>query len=425
MAFRILESQNKIALTLAFLVLPLVIDLRHALAGGYAIPHQTARAVSLSNAVTAGIDDASAVYANPAALREIEGNQLLGGMTYINNVSSVGNSGRRSVNIHDDNFIPTLFANYHIEGTDLTAGIGLYSPFGLATSYAEDTFTRFGAIRSEIRTLYVTPAVGWQVNPTLSVGAGVSFVHSSAMFTRALFLGPGTEGRLRLADTDNGFTFNLGLLVKPHDKLKIGLTYRGRLDLNFDTGQVKVADGTGAISTARSKGTQMPLPPVISMGIHWKMTPSWSAEFVHDFTHWSEFRHLKARFTPALLGGALSGLFIQQLWKDTHTLRLGTAYRLNERLELRGGIAVDETPIPARTLGPSIPGADILTLNAGLGYQWKSLGIDVGYMAVFYKNRNVLSNVLEADNLANTVAPGRDKYQTFHNFVSVHLRYRF
>lgn len=411
--------------TWALTYLMLLTGTKLAYGGGYAIPPQTASGIALSNAVTAGVEDPSAVYVNPAALTEVDGNQIMGGLIYINSVSSVSNSGTNSPNKHDDNFIPTLFANYHIPRTNVTAGIGLYSPFGLATSYAENSFTRFGAIRSELRTAYVTPAVAWQAHPALSVGAGLSFVHSSALFSRALFLGPGAEGRLRLADTDNGYSYTVGILAKPHEKIKVGFNYRGRVDLNFDTGQVKVADATGTVSTARSKGTQIPLPPVISVGIQWQITPAWSAEFDYNFTHWSEFQHLKARFTPSLLGGLLPGLFIQELWKDTSTLRLGMAYRLNRSLELRGGIILDETPIPARTLSPSIPGADLLTVNGGIRYNWNNLALDLGYMAAFYKTRRVINNVLEADNLANTVAPGSDKYRTFQNLVSLHLSYRF
>ncbi|MBI2210506.1 MAG: transporter [Deltaproteobacteria bacterium] len=399
--------------------------LQEASGGGYAIPHQSARAVGLANAVTAGVADPSAVYVNPAALTEIEGNRILAGVNYIHVVSSIGNSGRTSVNRHDDNFIPTFFANYHLPATDLTAGIGLYAPYGLAASYDENSFTRFGAVRSELRTMYLTPAISWRMNPSLSVGGGLSFVHSSALFARSLFLGGGAEGKVRLTDTDNGYGYNVGLLYKPVERIKLGLTYRSRVDLNFDTALAKVADATGAISTARSKGTQIPLPPVISMGLNWQITPDWAAEFVYDYTHWSEFRHLKARFTPALLGGGLGGLFIQSLWKDASILRLGASYRATENLELRAGVTVDETPIPARTLSPSIPGADLLTLNAGLGYRWGSVGVDLAYMAVFYMKRSVLNDVLEAGNSANTVAPGRDKYEIFHNFVSLHLTYRF
>ncbi len=397
-------------------------------AGGYAIPHQTAKAVSLSNAVTAGVNDPSAVYVNPAALTEVDGNQVLGGITYINTVSSVSNSGRRSVNKHDDSFLPTLFANYHIPKTDLTFGIGLYSPFGLATTYAEDGFTRFGAVRSELKTIYVTNAMAWRVNPYLSFGGGLSFIHSSALFSRAIFLGAAGEGRIRLTDTDNGFTFNLGALFKPHKDVKIGLTYRGREILNFDTAKAKIANVTGAVTTVKSKGTQLPLPPVISLGINWQPTSAWALEFVYDYTRWSEFPHLKARFDQSVLlapGLPFSGLFIQELWKNTSTLRLGSSYQLDDVFELRAGIAVDETPIPGNTLGPSIPGADILTLNGGFGYAWKGFTLDVGYMAVFYKNRRVLNNVLEADTPLNPFTPGRDKYETFNNFVSLNIQYRF
>ena len=135
------------------LLLLTALPLGHAFAGGYAIPPQTAKATTLGNAVTAGIDDPSAVYINPAGLAEIEGNQILGDLNYINNISSVTNSGRRSGNKKDDNFIPALFGNYHIPGTDLTAGIGLYAPFGLSVSYDSDSFTRFASIETKLRTL--------------------------------------------------------------------------------------------------------------------------------------------------------------------------------------------------------------------------------------------------------------------------------
>lgn len=407
-----------------YLLLVLTLE-TSALAGGFAIPHQTAKGVGLSNAVTAGVDDPSAVYVNPAALTEVEGNQLLGGLNYINTVSGVANSDRRSTNKHDDSFIPTLFANYHIPGTDLSAGIGLYSPFGLATTYDENSFTRFGAIRSELRTIFFTPAVAWQIHPTVSIGGGVSFVHSAVLFSRRLFLGPGAEGRLRLTDTDNDFAYNLGVLYKPTDNLKIGFTYRGRADLDFDTGKAKALDAFGAPSRVGAKASPLALPPFMSLGINYQLTPAWSAEFVYDYTRWREFRHLRVVFSPALLGGALPSIFLKEFWKDTHTFRLGTAYRFREDLELRGGIALDETPIPGKTLGPSIPGADILTLNAGIGYKWKKIGFDVAYMAVFYKTRNVLNDALEGGNPANPAAPGRDKYQTFMNFISFHLRTMF
>ena len=414
-----------------------------AIAGGYIIPHQTARGIGLSNAFIAGVDDASATYYNPAALGEIVGNNLLASGIYINAINSVENSGRKAKNEHDDNFLASMFTNYHIPNSDFTLGLGTYSPFGLATTYERD-FTRFAAQRSELRTIYVTPSIAWHPSKYFAAGLGLSYVHASGLFSRSLCLdaflvdagcatpGGTFEGRIRVTDTANAFTYNLGLLVKPTDTLKIGLTYRARTDIRFDSADLKLG-GAFIPTKVKADVRPIPLPPIIDAGIFWQMTPAWSAEFVYEFTRWSEFKSFSATLSPAagfipLLGFPISSFSLPQAWKDTNTLRLGSSYKLNSNWELRGGLAVEETPIPSKTLNPAIPGGDILTLNAGLGYKWEKFSVDVGYMAVFYKTRKVNNGELEglpATGIPFLGAPGIDKYTTFNNFASVSFNYRF
>src|SRR5438067_5899813 len=139
-------------------------------AGGYAVPPQTAKAESMGGAATAGVDDPSAVYVNPAALTQINGNQIISGLTYVNTISSVKNSGATSRNLHDDDFLPNLFANYHVDNSNVSFGIGSYAPFGLAVSYKPDSFTRYAATRTELKTIFVTPAIAWQPFSSLSIG---------------------------------------------------------------------------------------------------------------------------------------------------------------------------------------------------------------------------------------------------------------
>jgi long-chain fatty acid transport protein len=218
--------------------------------------------------------------------------------------------------------------------------------------------------------------------------------------------------------------------LKPNDNVKIGLSYRARADLRFDNADVKFG-GAFIPGTVKADVRPIPLPPVINAGLFWQINPSWGVEFVYEHVRWSEFKSLNATFspTPLLLGLIpLPGFGLPQDWKNTSTLRLGSFYRLNDKWELRGGIGLDETPIPNRTLTPAIPGADILTLNAGLGYKWDKLSLDVGYMAVFYKDRRVSNGELEglpATGIPFQGAPGRDKYETFNNFVSLTLGYQF
>jgi long-chain fatty acid transport protein len=395
------------------------------------IPHQTARGLSLGNAMTAGVNDPSAVYYNPAALAEVEGNNLLLTGSYAGVYNSVENSGRRAVNKHDDNFLATLFANYHIPNSDFTAGIGTYTPFGLATTY-ERGFTRFAAERTELKTVYVTPALSWHPSQFFAVGAGASFVHASGLFSRTLCLAgggactfPAAQGRLRLTDTANAFTYNLGLLFKPTAAIKLAFSYRGRADIRFDSADVKLGGALAPFGKRRGSVRPIPIPPVIDAGLFWQINPKWSAEFVYEYARWSEFSRFSATFSPPV---PLPGFRLPEDWKNTSTLRLGSSYKLDRNWELRSGLTVEETPIPNRTLNPAIPGADLLTLNAGIGYRWQKIGIDLGYMAVFYKTRRVTNNELEglpATGFAFPGAPGKDQYETFNNFVSMSVSYQF
>ena len=95
--------------------------------------------------------------------------------------------------------------------------------------------------------------------------------------------------------------------------------------------------------------------------------PSWGAEFVYEYTRWSEFKNFTATFSPTPiflpLGAPIPGFQLPEDWKNTSTLRLGSYYALNENWELRGGMAVEQTPIPNKTLNPAIPDADKLTLK--------------------------------------------------------------
>jgi len=413
---------------------------QEAVAGGYIIPHQTARGLSLSNAMTAGVNDASAVYYNPAALSEVNGDNVLASGIYVNVINSVENSGRKSRNKHDDNFLATFFANYHIPGTDLTLGIGTYTPFGLVTEYGSDAFTRFAAVQTQLKTIYVTPALSWNPTNYLSLGAGLSFVHASGVFSRALCLDPisfctqplGLEGTVRLTDTADAFAYNIGLLVKPIETLKFGFSYRSRVDLRFDSATAKFG-GAFLNPTVKADLSPIPLPPVINAGLFWQITPNWGAEFVYEYTRWSEFKNFTTTFSPipifVPLRAPILGFQLPQDWKNTNTLRFGSFYTLNENWELRGGIAAEQTPIPSKTLNPAIPGADLLTLNAGIGYKWEKFSVDLGYMAVFYKTRRVTNNELEGlpatAPLFYAGAPGRDKYETFNNFVTLSIGYRF
>jgi long-chain fatty acid transport protein len=425
------------AISIIFLLcLILPASKRIVVAGGYAIPPQTAKTQSMGGAAVAGVDDPSAVHVNPGALTQIQGDQFLGGLTYVNTISSVMNSGATSRNLHDDDFLPNFFGNYHIPNTNLALGMAGYTPYGLATTYSSDSFTRYAALRSELRTMFITPTIAWEPLRYLSVGAGVSFVHASGVLSRAIFFGPFGDGKLRITDTDNAYGYKFGFLLKPTETVRFGLTFTSNVDLNFSSADAKFTDASGVggtRTTTKASGIHLPLPRTINAGVHWQVNPDWGVEFEYDFAQWNEFKNLKATFAIPLpgLGGAvpISGFLIPEDWHNSSSVRFGSAYKLTQQFELRAGLGLDQTPIPSKTLGPAIPGADYMTLTGGLGYTWRQLKLDLGYMAVFYKTRRVNNSVLETGGDSNALpfpgVPGKDKYRIFQNLVGLHARYAF
>jgi long-chain fatty acid transport protein len=409
------------------------------LAGGFAIPHQSPKGLALAGAFVGGTDDPSAVFYNPAALVEVDGNRLLLVSSYAHIASRVQNSGRTAVNQHDDQILGSLFANYHVPSTPITLGFGAYSPFGLATTYERD-FVRFAALRSELRTLYLTPALAWKVSESLSVGAGASFVRASSILSRSLCFdifagcldqeGP-LEAKIRLTDTDTAWTYAIGLLIKPTLRTKIGVNYRARADLDFNHATVKLE---GALAPARvsAKVRPIPLPPVLSVGLFWRIADSAGVEFVYEHARWSEFKSVKASLSPpptlAPFGARIAGFNLPQDWKDGSTLRLGAFHRIDERLEIRAGTALGESPIPKRTLTPAIPGGHVASINVGGAYRFARFSVEVGYMLAFHRKRRVSNPELEgrpATNIPFLGAPGKDTYRTLNHFFSVGLGSRF
>ncbi len=438
--FGTVMSRNRIGIAGLVLVL-LLATWKNSFAGGYALPQQTSRAVGLSNASIAGVKDPSAVYYNPAALSEVDGNRLVGTINYINVQSSVENSGRKSHNLSENNVVPTLFGNFHIPNSDVTLGLGFYSPFGLSVSYDRDSFTRYAVVDADLAPYYINWAVSWRPNDMISVGGGVSYVGSSAKLSRAIYLdgvlGAGAgDARAKITGGPDTATFNLGILLShPKLPLKFGLTYRNRALLNFDGAGVEFIDSPGAggaqFNTQVARGHIL-LPTVVSAGLFWQVNPRWTLELVYDWTKWNELEQFKLIFENSLpaAGGAvpIPSLTISADWKNTSTLRLGTHFKLNQNWDFLAGIALDESPVPSSTLGPLVPSADILTLNGGVEYTWKKLTLGLSYMAVFYQDREVQNDILEAEApgvLAQPFTPGPDKYETFNNFVSMSVGYRF
>ena len=94
--------------------------------------------------------------------------------------------------------------------------------------------------------------------------------------------------------------------------------------------------------------------------------------------------------------------------------RLGLQYEAVENLKIRAGFAYDNTPIPEKTLSPSLPGNDRAIVSLGLGYSIAGVRADVGYQFV---------NALEREVVDTNNLPGI--YKTKAHVIGINLGYGY
>src|SRR5258706_7395638 len=139
-----------------------------AFASGFPISDQEAKATSMGGAFAATADDPSAMFYNVAGIAQQRHAEILFGGTTINfsnefrgdpnDAFTSGQSGRYRAHT----FIPPNFYAILPIGSNLTAGVGVMTPFGLPTNWQDPRVGRFISRHANGEILSVPPALAWQ-----------------------------------------------------------------------------------------------------------------------------------------------------------------------------------------------------------------------------------------------------------------------
>ena len=107
-------------------------------------------------------------------------------------------------------------------------GIGAYSDFGLSANFGSQWAGRYYVNRESLITMKVNPSIAYQLNEWLSVGAGFSFAVARLTFKSQInnLLPRVGDGSMSFESWDEAFGGNVGILVTPVSKLRMGLTYQ-------------------------------------------------------------------------------------------------------------------------------------------------------------------------------------------------------
>ena len=397
---------KKIFLTCVFFATPVVAN-----AAGFALIEQNAS--GMGNAYAGGAasaEDASTIYFNPAGMTYIQGTQAVGALHLIqpsaefNNQGSVAGSlrplGGEGGDPGDLAFVPNFYFKMNLND-NLQLGLGVNAPFGLKTEYDDKWLGRFQAIKSEVKTININPAIAFKVNDQLALGFGLSAMWAQAELTNAVnfrhpvFPVSFGEGTAKVKGDDWGFGFNLGAIYQATTDTRIGLAYRSKIEQHLD-GDVKFNYPAGLpapFAAAAPNGAvkaDVTLPENFSVSAFSHLNDTWDLMGDITWTRWSQFQELAIYRDNGKLLTKTS-----ENWQNTMRYTLGVNYHYSYAIKLRAGLAYDKEAIKDEFRTARIPGNDRKWLSLGAGWQVTPVSkLDVGYTHLFISNASIDDNQL-------------------------------
>lgn len=331
-----------------------------ARAGGYSLNGVSSRASTMGNAFTAVADDTSAIYYNPAGLTQIGATVVEGSLTF----AFPDNKYTNSVNNVSTSSNPFIFSGNAFFSTNLSEkmafGFGIYAPFARKTDYTANAAVGGMTQKAQVLRMDFVPTMAFDLGPYLSLG--VSLVGSYVRVSSDI-LGFDESG------SGYGFTGQGGILLKPHKRFRMGVSFRGPMSSHV-TGTGTLGPQTGSFTS------DFEFPAVLSTGLAWQVIDQLLIAVDFDIEMWSRITSIVRQYqNPVLNAIGTTALNAD----DSYNARFGIQYRPIPPLEIRVGYAFLGGAVPPNNIIPAQPDYDTHALSVGVSqYLWR-FRFDLGY----------------------------------------------
>jgi long-chain fatty acid transport protein len=273
-------------------------------------------------------------------------------------------------------------------------GLALNVPFGLKTEYEDGWRGQFTALKSEIKTVNINPSIAYKISDMVSIGAGLSYQKIEAELTN----NAGAPGISKLEADDDGYGFNLGVVIQASPTTRIGAHYRSKIKYELE-GDVTFSVAAAGNSNIRA---DLEVPDSFSVSFYQALGTNWELMGDLTWTGWSSLQQLQViRTSGPLAGATLTTLQFQ--WDDTWRYGIGANYKMSPQTKLRFGLAFDETPTNDTYRTARLPDQDRTWVALGVQYKPTKTGIlDLGYAHEFIKDASINNSQGAAGQLVGT-----------------------
>jgi long-chain fatty acid transport protein len=404
---------------------------------GFALFEQGAKGTAMGGAFVATADDPSAMFFNPAGNAFAENRLTMEG----------GGFAILRPTAHFDGVSPFPGDGYHAEmskslygighgygvlplSNDAKLAVGFWTPNGLGVPWEEpDTFRgRFLSQRVDLRQLAVSAQLAVKLADFLAIGAGPEVRFTDVKLGKNIgAVNPFTTRFVDVAHVSVVSTgtpvkvgFNAGLLIKPCDRLRLGVSFHSHMDVDLEGGAEfgKIPSGNAQFDAAVAAGlpigktvpatTSLQFPSLTAFGLAYDVTPSLTVEVDGNYTSWSVFDQ-----TVLKIKGLPDTVLVHN-WVNTWSVRAGLLYKMNAGW-IAGGFVYDQTPQPDADVSPFLPDSNRTGGSIGAGIRAGKFEFQVSSLFLWFHERTITTN---KDNFSGT-------YKTFAILPGVTIKSTF
>lgn len=302
------------------------------------------------------------------------------------------------------------------------AGVSLYTPYGSSIDWGKSWP---GAVLSQsvdLKIFTVQPTLSYRPFKNLSIGAGLMISWGNVDLNKALVSSGSMDRLIGLmnlpaylqnkplpyqtygaippasvnlkGDSELALGVNVGVLWDVNDKVSIGASFRSKMEMHVKAGDAVVSYCDNQAHTILGEkidvlnyanfDASMPAPYVLTVGASWRPIPRLLLAADFQLNGWKTYKQLDITF--ANLPAAVQSQFDQHLEKNYHnamTYHIGGQFAMTDRLDLRAGLMIDQTPCDKDYYNPETPGMTKIEPSVGFSFRpVKGLSLDVAFMYV-------------------------------------------
>jgi long-chain fatty acid transport protein len=404
---------------------------RSAAAQGFSVnEHGSCAMGRAGTGVASPCKDGSGMFFNPAGIGLPTGVTVASvGSTFIVPSGDFTDATTGEVSTLEDHVypVPSLYL-VHGFSEQVSAGLGVFAPYGLATEWPENSQGRFLGYYSNVKGIYVQPTVAIALGKKLTVGLGADLGYAEVGLKQHVdlseqeaapgvtFANLGVASGTDFADasldgTDLTMGYHLGAIYQVTSRVSVGVRYMSKQTADVSDGEATFEQiETGLVlapgnplglpagtpidalvagqfepggSLVDQTGTvEIPFPAQLSIGVTLKATDKWTLLVDMQKTYWEAFDVLPLSFE--LLGDRP----LVENFGNTIGWRFGTEYAVSPKAVVRLGFITHDAAAPDETVTPNLPEGPRSEFTAGFGTRFgESLGLDLAYQYIDQADR--------------------------------------